>query len=312
MSIWVVGSTMTDMIAYTERVPQAGETVIGQRFAMGFGGKGANQAVMARLLGAEVGVITCVGADVFGDSTLENFRSYGIDTHFITRTAEASSGVAPIWVEPDGTNRIICVPGANFLMGPDEARAAIDAAESVELVLGQFEMLQETTAAAFRAGRARGAVTVLNPAPAAPPRPDLLTVTDWLVPNEREFKDIATPILGRPADALNAEDVADLARALGLRVVVTLGERGAALVTESGEVVVLAPPRVRAVDTTGAGDAFVGAFCYALAEGRREEEAVLLGCACAALSVTGEGTQSSFPRGETLNWAREWVAAAQT
>jgi ribokinase len=307
MNIWVVGSTMIDMIAYANRIPGPGETVVGQRFQMGFGGKGANQAVMARRLGADVGIINCLGTDVFGDQTIENFQSLGIDTRFVTRTAQVSSGVAPIWVEPNGTNRIICVPGANFAMGPEESSAAIHEAERVDLVLGQFEMLQETTAGAFRAARERGAPTVLNPAPAAPPLPELLRATDWLVPNEVEFAEIATPIIGRPADARRPRDVADLADTLGLRVVVTIGEKGAALCRAGGEVEYIPPPRVQAVDTTGAGDAFVGAFCYGLAGGMTEEEAVRLGCACAALSVTRPGTQISFPQGDELDRARTWA-----
>ncbi len=307
MNIWVVGSTMIDMIAYSEKIPGPGETVVGQRFQLGFGGKGANQAVMARRLGADVGIINCLGTDVFGDQTLENFASLGIDTRFVTRAAGVSSGVAPIWVEPNGTNRIICVPGANFAMGPDEAAAAIEAAETVDLVLAQFEMLQETAATAFRAGRTRGAVTVLNPAPAAPPLPDLLASTDWLVPNEVEFAEIAGPIIGRPADASRPEDVAALAQTLGLRVVVTIGDKGAALCRADGEVKYIAPPAVQPVDTTGAGDAFVGAFCYGLAGGMAEEDAVGLGCACAALSVTKPGTQMSFPEGEDLDRARAWT-----
>lgn len=307
MNIWVVGSTMIDMIAYSEKIPGPGETVVGQRFQMGFGGKGANQAVMARRLGAEVGIVNCLGTDIFGDQTIENFEALGIDTRFVTRAPDVSSGVAPIWVEPNGTNRIICVPGANFAMGPDESAAAIEAAGAVDLVLAQFEMLQETAAGAFRAGRSRGAVTVLNPAPAATPRNDLLEQTDWLVPNELEFADIATPIIGHPADATRAQDVADLAAVLGLRVVVTIGEKGAALCRQNGEVDYIAPPKVQAVDTTGAGDAFVGAFCFGLAGGMSEDEAVRLGCACAALSVTKPGTQRSFPEGRDIDRARAWA-----
>jgi ribokinase len=307
MNIWVVGSTMIDMIAYSDRIPGPGETVVGQRFQMGFGGKGANQAVMAKRLGANVGMINCLGTDVFGDQTIENFESLGIDTRFITRTSDVSSGVAPIWVEPNGTNRIICVPGANFAMGPVEAQQAVEQAEEVDLVLAQFEMLQETAAAAFGAARNRNAITVLNPAPAAPPEPELLAHTDWLIPNEHEFAQIATPIIGRQASADSTEDIAALAKELGLRVVVTLGEKGAALCHTSGQVDIIAPPTVTAVDTTGAGDAFVGAFCYGLAGGMSEVDAVRLGCACAAQSVTKPGTQISFPEGEELGQARRWA-----
>lgn len=307
MKIWIIGSTMIDMIAYSERIPGPGETVVGQRFQMGFGGKGANQAVMARRLGAEVGIINCLGTDIFGDQTIDNFQSLGIDTRFVTRTSAVSSGVAPIWVEPNGTNRIICVPGANFAMGAEEAGAAIRQAETVDLVLGQFEMLQEATVGAFEAGRARGAVTVLNPAPAATPIPELLEQTDWLVPNEHEFADISAPFLGRRGDATQPRDVAELARVLSLRLVVTIGEKGAALCQADGEVEYIMPPSVQAVDTTGAGDAFVGAFCYGLAGGMSEVEAVRLGCACAALSVTKPGTQVSFPQGHDLERARAWA-----
>jgi ribokinase len=310
IDIWVVGSTMIDMITYSKRIPNAGETIVGDRFDLGFGGKGANQAVMARRLGASVGMVDCLGTDVFGDMTIANFAREGIDTTFITRTSEVSSGVAPIWVEPNGTNRIICVPGANFSLTPEEAADAIQRAPRMDLVVGQFEILQETTAGAFRAARERGVPCVLNPAPAAPPNADLLAVTDWLVPNEVEFADIATGILGRLADPFISADIADLAGMLGLRMVVTLGERGAALCHANGDVQYIEPPAVTAVDTTGAGDAFVGAFSYGLASGLGEVQAVRLGCACAASSVTRPGTQASFPRGEDLTRARAWAEPA--
>jgi ribokinase len=135
----------------------------------------------------------------------------------------------------------------------------------------------------------------------------LLEQTDWLVPNEHEFADISVPFLGRRSDATQPRDVAELARTLELRLLVTIGDKGAALCRADGEVVYIGPPAVQAVDTTGAGDAFVGAFCYGLAGGMAEEEAVRLGCACAALSVTKPGTQISFPQGEDLERARAWA-----
>lgn len=306
-AISVVASTMTDMIAYLPRVPNAGETIVGNSFALGFGGKGANQAVMARRLGAAVRVIGCLGTDVFGDATAENFRQEGIDISGLSRNAQASSGVAPIWVEPDGSNRIVVVPGANLLLIPEEASAAVDEAERVDVVLGQFEMRQEATAAAFRAGKKRGAVTVLNPAPAAPVSETLLEVTDWLVPNEVEFADIGLASLGRNLDAQQSDDVVALARRLGVRLIVTLGERGAALCGTDDTVHYVTPPAVKAVDTTGAGDAFVGTFCFGLARGLDEMTAMRLGCACAAISVTRLGTQTSFPRAEELDAAWTWA-----
>jgi len=309
-TICVVASTMTDMISYLPRMPNAGETIVGNGFTLGFGGKGANQAVMARRLGAVVHAIGCLGTDVFGDATVDNFRREKINISGIRRSAEASSGVAPIWVEPDGSNRIIVVPGANLLLTPEEAADSVRRAERVDVVLGQLEMLQESTTAAFQAGRERGAVCVLNPAPASSLTADLLDATDWLVPNEGEFADIGRVAMGRTLDAAQPRDVAALARNLGVRLIVTLGERGAVLCNPDFVEQYVSPPTVQVVDTTGAGDAFVGAFCYGLASGLPELHALRLGCACAAISVTRPGTQLSFPRGEELDWARQWAAQA--
>lgn len=292
VAIIVVGSTMIDMMTYAERVPAAGETLVGDRFAQGFGGKGANQAVMTSRLGAAVAMVTCVGDDVFGVMTLENLTREGIDVASVNRVAGVSSGVAPIWVEADGTNRIIVVPGANNHVTPEQARSAVEGADDVDLVLGQFEIPQVATASAFAAARARGALTVLNPAPAAELSPALLEVTDWVIPNEVEFGYLARAC---GVDAARLGDVAITAvaaRTTG-RLVVTLGAAGAA-VCEGNAVTHVAAPPVRAVDTTGAGDAFVGAFAYGLARGLSPTAAAELGCRCAAISVTRHGTQTSF------------------
>jgi ribokinase len=289
----VVGSTMVDMVAYADRVPAAGETVHGRSFSLGFGGKGANQAVMARRLGASVAMVTCLGDDVFADMTMEHLAAEGVDVTDVRRAPGTSSGVAPIWVEPDGTNRIIVVAGANERLDPEVARAAVVGAPRVDVVLGQFEVPQQVTAAGFAAARARGATTVLNPAPAAAVDADLLAVTDWLVPNEVELGHLAR--LHGTDDDPSDELLAGLAARLGSRLVVTLGSAGAALVSAGGEVSRVPAPGVDVVDTTGAGDAFVGSFAYALADGWPEADAVRLGCACASASVAGEGTQSSFP-----------------
>ena len=288
--IAVVGSTMIDLIAYTGRVPQAGETIQGDDFRLGFGGKGANQAVMARLLGAEVAIVNSLGDDVFGDMTMQNFEALGIDTTYVARVP-GSSGVAPIWVESDGTNRIICVAGANDAMLPDHAAAAIRALAPLQAVVGEFEVPQPVTAAAFAAAREIGAVTILNPAPAADMDPDLLAVADWVIPNEVEFARLA----GASTQASDAE-LAAFAASTGTRLVVTLGDRGAALLAADGVVHRVPAPDVTAVDTTGAGDAFVGAFAYGLAKGLDELDAVRLGVRCASDSVQRPGTQSSFPR----------------
>jgi ribokinase len=284
---------MIDLVAYASPLPERGETVIGDRFAQGFGGKGANQAVMASLLGAHVSMVNAVGDDGYGADTIANFERYGIDTSHVHRVP-GSSGVAPIWVESDGSNRIIIVPGANDRLLPEHAVAALEAQPRVDAVLGQFEIDQTVTLAAFRVARARGAITLLNPAPAKAIDAELAAVCDWVIPNETEFAIIARAN-GLVADATDRDALTAVARSLGSRLLVTLGERGAVLVTSGGDVDMIPAPTVEAVDTTGAGDAFVGAFAYALAGGWNETDAVRLGCAIAADSVTRPGTQSSFP-----------------
>ena len=291
--IAVVGSLNIDLVAYIARVPSAGETVIGDRFQMGFGGKGANQAVMAARLGARVSMIGALGDDVYAGMTIENLQSQGVDATHIAQVA-GSSGVAPIWVEPDGTNRIIVVPGANGAVDPESAAAAIRSIDAVDVVIGQLEIPQPVTAAAFRAARERGAETILNPAPAAPLDPELIGGADWLIPNETEFAILAG------VDGLDPDDEAILAYAgrIAPRLLVTLGSRGAVLVTPAGEVLRVPATPVTPVDTTGAGDALVGAFAVGLAAGLDDVAALRLGIACASDSVTRTGTQSSFPSRE--------------
>ncbi len=292
-TIVVVGSLNVDQIAYTSRVPAAGETVMGDRYVMGFGGKGANQAVMARRLGARVEFVGALGDDVFADMSIDNMAGQGIDTRYIARVP-GSSGVAPIWVEPDGTNRIIVVAGANDRVDPETAAGAIRALEAVEIVVGQLEIPQAATAAAFAAARERGAATVLNPAPAAPLEPALLAVTDWLIPNETEFEIlVGEDDVGDSEDG-DADRYRRFAGRTGTRLVVTLGGDGALLIAADGSTERIPATPVTPVDTTGAGDAFVGAFAYGLAAGLPELEAVRLGIALAGDSVTKPGTQSSF------------------
>lgn len=286
-AIVVVGSTMIDMIAYVRQVPGPGETVVGDQFVTGFGGKGANQAMSARRFGARVFMVNTVGTDSFGDDTIANFRKQGIDADFVTR-ADGASGVAPIWVEPDGTNRIIVIPGANHLMTEEQAVSAVNAIDNIAVVIGQLEIPQAVTAAAFETARAKGVTTILNPAPFAPIDQRLLAVTDWLVPNEVEFAAMH-PRNSAPNDVTVAELGTDA------RVLVTLGSDGAIFVAESGDVQRVPAPQVAAIDTTGAGDCFVGAFAYALAIGADELRAVQLGVKAASLSVTRSGTQTSLP-----------------
>ena len=288
--IAVVGSLNIDLIAYVERVPAAGETVIGDRFQMGFGGKGANQAVMAARLGARVAMVGALGDDVYAAMTFDNLAAQGVDATHVARVA-GSSGVAPIWVERDGMNRIIVVSGANDAVDPEAAAAALRSMDRVDVVIGQLEIPQRVTGAAFRAARELGATTILNPAPAAPLDADLLAAADWLIPNETEFASLAGVARLDPDD--DAAIVAYAGR-LAPRLALTLGSQGAAVVMEDGRVERVAAVPVTAVDTTGAGDAFVGAFAVGLALGLDELAAVRLGIACASDSVRRMGTQSSF------------------
>ncbi len=288
----VVGSTMVDLIAYADRLPGPGETLVGREFRLGFGGKGANQAVMLSRLGAQVTFVNCVGDDLFGGLTLQNLRESGLDTSRVETQPGASTGVASIWVEPDGTNRIVIVPGANLAVTAGFVRRQLAGLDRADCVVCQLEIPQEAVAEAFRFGRRQGATTILNPAPFAPLAPEVLELVDWLLPNEVEFEQLSG---AEPDD----EPLMEASGSVGRGVVVTLGERGAASSLD-GTVTRLEAPHVQPVDTTGAGDAFVGGFAYATASGLDLPQALELGNACGALSVTRPGAQSSFPSGEEV------------
>ncbi len=289
-NIAVVGSTMIDMVTFTHNIPQGGQTVEGDKFLLGFGGKGANQAVMLARFGSPIYLVNSIGQDVFGDSYLAQLQTENVDATYVTRATEPS-GVASIWVEPNGQNRIIIAPGANSAMTAEQAVRAIEQISDLTAVVGQFEIPQTVTAAAFKAAQAKGATTIFNPAPSQPISKELLAVCDWIIPNEFEFADL------HPERKLPDSDdvIIELEKLLGTRLIVTLGDAGAAFVDESGQVVRVPVEKVTAVDTTGAGDSFVGAFTFGLSAGLPIRQAVELGCRCAALGVTREGTQASYP-----------------
>jgi len=286
-SIAVVGSANIDLVAFVDRTPAAGETVLGRSFSQGFGGKGANQAVIAARLGASVAFIGALGEDAYATATLANFGAENIATNGVARFP-GSSGLASIWVEPDGTNRIVVIAGANGLVDATAASESIARLAMLDVAVGQLEIPQTATAVAFRTARARGASTVLNPAPASELDASLLESTDWLVPNEHELEGLTGLSPTTDADLIRA------AGALGVRLVVTLGAAGAALVVD-GRVERIAAPKIDAVDSTGAGAAFVGAFAVGLGLGLAPIDAVRLGVACAADSVSRAGAQASYP-----------------
>jgi len=289
----VVGAANIDLISYVPRLPRVGETLYGTSFRMGYGGKGANQAVMAAKLGAEVAMVCKLGRDVFGEGTLENFRQAGVDTTHVGFTEEAFSGVAPIAVDPEGRNSIVIVTGANDLLSFEDLERARPAIAAADVLVAQLELPVETTLAALRIAREEGVRTILNPAPAREKLSDeLYRLSDVLCPNEPETE----LLTGMPAGEQAAREL--LRRGAGA-VVLTLGERGCLVV--SGETAVEVPVEaVRAVDTTGAGDAFVGALATFLAAGRPLVDAAQRANAVAAVSVRGPGTQTSFPRAADL------------
>lgn len=293
--ICMVGSSNTDLVARVPRLPVPGETLHGHNFRVGFGGKGANQAVMAARLGAQVTVITKLGRDTFGEETLFNYRQQGIDTSHVLFDDTAASGVALITVDENtGQNSIVIVPGANDALTPEDVRAASGAITGSQLVMCQIEVPLAASREAFRIAREAGTVrTIFNPAPVAPLPPDLLPLTDILVPNEVEIE----MMVGHKVE--DDRQLVEAARALQGRgpqiIVVTLGSRGVMVIDGDHEPEWIAAEKVKAVDTTGAGDAFVGSFAYLLASGRPVDDAARRASAIATRSVLKPGTQSSFP-----------------
>jgi ribokinase len=295
--IVVVGSIMADMTVWLDRVPAAGETLVGRSFRLGFGGKGANQAAMAALMGARVSMVACVGGDSFGSDAIANLGTLGIDAAGVAVLPEQATGVAPIWVDENGENRIVIVPGANSLMSTDQVDAALDPADPPDVVICQLEIPLACVRHALQRGREQGAVTILNPAPFLDEAAELLGLADWVVPNEIEFEALARILLGAdaPAPASLADGLPRIAAMLGASVLVTCGERGA-LLCRAGEDGVQEIPaaRVEVIDTSGAGDAFVGAFARALAGGASAAAAAESAVRCASLTVGLPGTQASF------------------
>ncbi len=296
--ICVVGSTNMDLNSYVKRLPRKGETIHGQRFEISYGGKGANQAVMAAKLGAAVSMVTRVGEDVFGRDALSNFAAHGIDTSQIRTCADTSTGVAAITIDQDGNNTIVVTPGANFQVSVADVEAAKSMIRQAQVVICQLEIPSEATLAALRMGREAGAITLFNPAPAqADLPPEFYAVSDIFCPNETE----AATLTGMPVTTMEEAEAAakELLRRGAGTVILTLGERGSFLVTPTKSVMVPSTP-VKAVDTTGAGDAFVGSVAFFLARGLSLEDAMNRANRIAAISVKSPGAQASFPWAEQL------------
>jgi len=291
--ICVVGSSMIDLISKVPRLPKLGETLVGRSFHLGYGGKGANQAVMAAKLGAQVTMVNKVGRDVFGEGTLKNYQEQGIDTTHVMFDDSRFSGVAPIFVDDNAQNFIVIVPGANSGLSPADVQSARQVILDSDILICQLEVPMETTLEAFRVAKSGNVRTILNPAPAAPIPDELLQLADIFAPNETETElltDLPVGTLGE------AEAAARKLLSRGTKtVILTLGERGALLV-DVDTVENVPAVKVDAVDPTGAGDAFVGSLAVYLGEGLPLQDAIRRANAVAALSVTRIGTQVSFPK----------------
>ena len=292
--IVVVGSSNTDMVVHTRRLPAPGETVLGGKFLMAQGGKGANQAVAVARLGGQVGLVGRVGQDVFGQRTLGALEQEGVETGYIVQDSEVPSGIALIWVDARGQNSIVVAPGANGRLSPEDVERARPAFEEASAVLLQLEVRLEALQRAVELGKAGGALVLLNPAPAQRLDAEFLAGIDIIVPNETE----AAQLVG-----LEVQDVEGAAGALldmGPRVVIiTLWERGAFLATRERSEHIPAY-LVEAVDTTAAGDAFCGGLAWALVEGYSLPRAVRFACAAGAVACTRLGAQPSLPAREEI------------
>jgi ribokinase len=304
--IAVIGSANIDLTTFSDRFPKAGETIFGQKFDLGFGGKGANQAVASRLCGADVFMIARVGNDLFGPATIENFKKLGIDATHVKQIEGVSSGVAPIFVEPNGQNRIFVVKGANDLLMPADVDAASDLLKTVDCMVLQFEIPLETVYYSVAFARRNGIRCMVNPAPAQPVDLNALAGVDYFVPNESE----AETITGMPVR--NVEDAKKCAEKLlsgGVtRAILTLGANGSLLAgRESMEHIPAFS--VKSIDSTGAGDAFIGSFAVFLGEGMSEREAVRRANLYAGLSTTGVGTQKSFY--DRTRYDAEWATKSR-
>jgi ribokinase len=297
-SITVVGSYATGLTMKVERLPTSGETLLGTGYRMDYGGKGSNQAVGCARLGARVNFVAKIGNDSLGQMALRLYREEGVDTTHVLQTMDVATGVGFILVEEaSGRNCIVLDPGANERLSTADVSGCEGAFIAPAVVLTQLEIPVEAAEAALKQGSECRAITILNPAPVRPLPNRVLHLVDVLTPNEVE----ARVLTGRsPHDKVSPEDIAHELISAGVKhVIMTLGENGALLVTESGSERFPALA-VRAVDTTGAGDAFNAGLATALAWGATLEESVKLAIVTGGLAVTREGVIPSLPAGNEV------------
>ena len=292
--ITVVGSINIDLVLKVLQLPVPGETLSGEDFQLIPGGKGANQAVAAARLGAEVAMIGSIGDDPFGPRLREGLAQEGISTDHVCSVTGTTSGMALITVAEDGQNTIVLAPGANFHLSPDMVRGAEKLVENCDILLLQLEIPLRTVQLAARTAKRYKRRVILNPAPARDLGKETLHSVDYLVPNEVE----AAALAGHEVtDLVSAEKAAMSLQQMcgGAVIVLTLGARGALLLRNGERPTPVPAPTVPVVDTTAAGDAFVAGMAVALANGKPDVEAVRWGCAAGALTVTKLGAQTSIP-----------------
>jgi len=297
MKIVVVGSSNTDMIVKVPRIPKPGETILGGKFTIAAGGKGANQAVAASRAGGEVTLIARVGDDMFGRQARKGFESDHINVEYVKTDKAEPSGVALIFVDEKGENSIAVASGANAGLSPQDVDEAKDIIKSADILLMQLETPLETVAKAADIANQAGVKVILNPAPACPLNDDLLSKLSVITPNESEAELLTGFAV---TDVSSAEKAALALLDIGLEmVIITMGSKGAFLKTRD-ESEIVPGFNVDAVDTTAAGDVFNSALAVALAEGRTLVEAIRFANAAAALSVTKLGAQPSAPKRDEI------------
>ena len=290
-TILVIGSSNTDMTAKTAELPRPGETVLGGVFTMGAGGKGANQAVAAQRLGGKVKFICKVGKDMFGDNSIAQYEKEGLDTSGILRS-NLPSGVALIYVDSHAENCIVVASGANGDLTEEDIEKSRKDLEGCDILLLQLESPIPSVLKAAKIAHQAGKTVVLNPAPACPLPEEIFRNIDLFIPNETELSTFSGIEV---KDVESAQKAAAAMQAKGVgKLIVTMGSKGA-LICEGGPAIFVPAHKVKAVDTTAAGDTFCGALCVAISEGKTLKEAAEFACAASALTVQKMGAQNSIP-----------------
>ncbi|MGE7781340.1 ribokinase [Peribacillus sp. NPDC097264] len=298
MDIAVIGSNMVDLISYIDQMPKEGETLEAPSFEIGCGGKGANQAVAAAKMGSKVMMLTKVGDDLFADNTISNLERYGIDTEFTSKIPGTSSGVAPIFVDPQSRNRILIIKGANEYLVPEDIDNAGEKLKKCSLIILQLEIPLPAVYRAIDFGKENNIPVILNPAPASKELNfDYVCKCDFFIPNETELEILTQmPV---ETDQQVQEAALTLIEQGVKNVIVTLGSRGVMWVTKE-KVERIDAYEVAAIDTTGAGDSFIGCFAHYFVKNGDILHAIKMATGFSALSVTKRGTQSSYPDQDQL------------